>query len=279
VIVVRPVPPKDIGWEVLVKGEVKRPGVYTIIRGEQLSSVLKRAGGLTKAAYPKGAIFTRVSVKAAQEGQIQKLGALQSQRAAAESSALAVGGLDKLQMDAQKEVLALQRDAPQQLASHVSLGRMVVKVDAPEKLEGTPDDIVLENGDSLEIPSVPETVSVLGSVRNPTALHYRPGLVPGEYLNQAGGLTADADWEGAYVLKADGSAVALYEGRNNLGSIGANGKGRAEASIIERGDAIVVPTRIEVRTRPAPMWQVVPDPSEPTPSRRETGEMSERRGR
>jgi protein involved in polysaccharide export with SLBB domain len=147
---------------------------------------------------------------------------------------------------------------------------MVVKLDTPEKLEGTPDDLVLENGDSLEIPSVPETVSVLGSVRNPTALHYKPGLVSSEYLNLAGGLTADADWEGAYVLKADGSAIALYEGRNSSGFNGPNGKGRGEAPAIDRGDAIVVPTRIEVRTRPAPMWQVVPDPSEATPSRRET---------
>jgi polysaccharide export outer membrane protein len=264
VVVVRPIPPSDIGWEVTLKGEVKRPGLYTIMRGERLSSVLNRAGGLTAAAYPKGAIFIRQSVRASEEAQIQKLGALQSQRAAAESSALAVGGLDKGQMDAQKELLTIQRETPQQLTSQVTLGRMVVRLESPEKLEGTPDDILLENGDSLEIPSIPQTVSVLGSVRNPTALHYRPGLDPREYLSLAGGPTPDADLDGAFVLRADGTALALGMGRNGSGSYGGDGKSPAGVMVVERGDAIVVPTRIEVRTRPAPMWQAVPDPSEAT---------------
>jgi protein involved in polysaccharide export with SLBB domain len=265
VLIVRPIPPGDIGWEVTLKGEVKRPGLYMIKRGDRLSTVLKRAGGLTSAAYPRAAIFTRQSVKAAQEAQIQKLGALSAQRASAESSALAVGGLDKVQMDAQKELLAIQKDHPQQLTSLVTLGRMVVHIDAPDKLENTTDDLILENGDSLEIPSMPETVSLLGSVRNPTALHYKPGLGPTEYVSLGGGLTADADWDAAYVLKADGSAIALSEGRgrNYFGHNGTNGKS-PEVSIVDRGDAIVVPTRIEVRTRPAPVWQAVPDPSEAT---------------
>lgn len=53
-------------------GEVKLPGRYTIQKGERLSSVLKRAGGFTSESFLKGAVFTRVSVKRAQEENVQK---------------------------------------------------------------------------------------------------------------------------------------------------------------------------------------------------------------
>lgn len=258
-LTIRPIPPSELNREVIVKGEVVRPGSYTVQRGERLSSLLTRAGGFTSRAYPKGAIFIRESVKAAQQAELQKLSALHSQRLSAEASALALGGLDKPQAEAQKEVLSVQKQAPEKFSAQVTLGRMVVRVDVPDKLEGTPDDLVLEPGDQLEIPSLPTTVSVLGSVRNPTALLYREGTEPSEYIRAAGGLTAEADWEGGYLLKSDGSAMALYAAPAGFGS---GGHRPFDVPRVEAGDAIVVPPRVEVRTRPLPMWQAVPDPSE-----------------
>src|SRR5690606_3643209 len=52
---------------VLVSGEVRFPGVYTIERGERLSDIIARAGGMTEQAYPYGAVFTRTRVKQEQE--------------------------------------------------------------------------------------------------------------------------------------------------------------------------------------------------------------------
>jgi protein involved in polysaccharide export with SLBB domain len=258
-LTVRPIPLSELNREVLVKGEVIRPGLYTVQRGERLSSLLRRAGGFTSRAYPKGAIFFRESVKAAQQAELQKLSALHSQRLSAEASALALGGLDKPQAEAQKEVLSVQKQAPEKFSAQVTLGRMVVRVDVPDKLEGTPNDLVLEPGDQLEIPSLPTTVSVLGSVRNPTALLYQEGVEPSEYIRAAGGLTSEADWEGGYLLKSDGSAIALYAAPAGFGS---GGHRPFDVPRVEAGDAIVVPPRVEVRTRPLPMWQAVPDPSE-----------------
>src|SRR5690606_27535090 len=48
---------------VTVRGEVLRPGNYDIRRGERLSEVLARAGGLSAEAYPFGAVFTRDRVR------------------------------------------------------------------------------------------------------------------------------------------------------------------------------------------------------------------------
>ena len=256
-LTVRPIPLSELNREVLVKGEVARPGFYTVQRGERLSSLLRRAGGLTTRAYPKGAIFLRESVKTAQQAELQKLSALHAQHLSAEASSLAMGGLEKPQAEAQKEVLSIQKQSPQQFSAQVTLGRMVVRVDVPDKLEQTPDDLVLEPGDQLVIPSVPTTVSVLGSVRNPTALLYREGGEPKEYIRVAGGLTSEADWEGTYLLKADGSAVSLYAAPSGFGSAG---RPPIDLPRVEAGDAIVVPPRVEVRTRPLPIWQTVPDP-------------------
>ena len=52
------------GWEtqqqVVITGEVRFPGSYTLARpGEPLSSIVQRAGGLTPAAYPNGIRFFR----------------------------------------------------------------------------------------------------------------------------------------------------------------------------------------------------------------------------
>ena len=51
----------EVGY-IELSGQFKFPGMYTVNRGETLSQVMKRAGGLTDQAYLHGAIFTRESV-------------------------------------------------------------------------------------------------------------------------------------------------------------------------------------------------------------------------
>src|SRR6185369_13681026 len=54
-----------MGWTdstdkfVRLKGEVRFPGIYSVDKGEKLSSVISRAGGYTEKAYLRGAKFTR----------------------------------------------------------------------------------------------------------------------------------------------------------------------------------------------------------------------------
>ncbi len=57
---------------VYLKGEVARPGPYAIrYRGETISELIQRAGGLTKRAFPEGSIFTRQTVNLVAEQQLQ----------------------------------------------------------------------------------------------------------------------------------------------------------------------------------------------------------------
>ncbi|HNV69034.1 MAG TPA: SLBB domain-containing protein, partial [Candidatus Ozemobacteraceae bacterium] len=57
---------------VYLKGEVVRPGPYAIKhRGETLTDLIKRAGGLTKRAFAEGTIFTRQTANLVAEQQLQ----------------------------------------------------------------------------------------------------------------------------------------------------------------------------------------------------------------
>ncbi|HCW89428.1 MAG TPA: sugar transporter, partial [Marinobacter sp.] len=62
-ILVKSIPEFDRTRIVTLKGEVRFPGEYTVSNGETLRDILKRAGGLTENAFPRGAVFTREKLR------------------------------------------------------------------------------------------------------------------------------------------------------------------------------------------------------------------------
>lgn len=180
---------------VTVIGEVKRPGNYTIESGEWLSSVLKRAGRLTARAFPQGILLTRESVRRSQQAEIEKFAALQKQKFTVEAASLSAGGMQGPQagaMSPEQATLQLQMQALDQLAARIQPGRVVVKMESLEQIEGSLDDIMLEEGDQITIPQQPQTVTILGAVRTPTSVVCREELGADDYIQQAGGVTSDA---------------------------------------------------------------------------------------
>lgn len=60
-IVVRTVPEFELQQFITIEGEIKYPGPYALIGdNEKLTNIIKRAGGLTKEAFPMGATLYRV---------------------------------------------------------------------------------------------------------------------------------------------------------------------------------------------------------------------------
>ena len=59
--------------QVTLLGEVRFPGIYPIQRGETLRSVLDRAGGLTRLAFPEGSVFTRLELQEREQEQVDRL--------------------------------------------------------------------------------------------------------------------------------------------------------------------------------------------------------------
>ncbi len=201
-VVLREVYSERWNGRVNVFGEVRFPGSYEVIRGEKLSSLMGRAGGLTDQAYPIGAIFARRSVaRQERESNLRKAEDLQrliiAQSSRREVNAEQIAFLSQL-------METLRQDQP--------VGRITVEVD-PTVLAAEPSlDIELEPGDALYIPSRPSTVLVAGQVLNPAAFQVEPGKRATHYLRLAGGLNDLADRKRIYVIYPDGTSERVRSG-------------------------------------------------------------------
>src|SRR5262249_30821009 len=73
VLVIKETPEWREQQSITLRGEVRFPGAYPIRKGETLSSVIARAGGLTDEAFAKGSVFTRQELKEQEKQQIETL--------------------------------------------------------------------------------------------------------------------------------------------------------------------------------------------------------------
>jgi len=213
-------------------GQVMRPGTYVIGEGERLSSVLDRAGGFTSRASLKGAVFTRSSLRKVEQEQLNAFVKVQEQRILAEASTTVIGG-EKEDGAIGATLVQARRDFLRALASRAVLGRMVIKVDAPSALRGTTEDIVVADGDALDVPEPVDSVLVLGSVRSATSVLHAPGMSVDYYVNRVGGYAKEADKKEIHIVKADGSAVS----------------GFSNIRTVDPGDTVIVPRSEDAKIR------------------------------
>ena len=134
---------------IVMGGQVAATGRLHDRRRREASSVLERAGGFTDRAFLKGAAFTRASLRRIEQEQLDAFMKTQEQRMLASASTVIVGA-EKEEVAAQQQALQARREALRLLASKVVVGRMVVRLDQPDKLKGTENDITLIDGDTLE---------------------------------------------------------------------------------------------------------------------------------
>ena len=211
---------------VQLSGEVVSPGVYSIAKGDSLSSVIARAGGLTKFADPNASVLLRDALRE-QERQL-----LQDYRDELERG-LATTVLED-NSEEQAESLAVGQNLLEQIAEAEPLGRLVI--DLPALLSGIgSEDVISRNGDQLFIPRTRQEVSIMGEVNRPTSHLLDPELTVSEYINLSGGLTQRADDDRIYIIKADGQVIAYESSRWFF----------EKDKSLEAGDTIVVPFDLE----------------------------------
>ncbi len=241
-LVIRRIPDWGEKIQVALSGEVRFPGEYVVRKGERLSSLVSRAGGFTANSYLKAAQFTRASTQKAQQEAIDKM--IEDLEMEVAQKAQAGGAaLDKEDIEANKELLNARRSLIAQLRKAKAKGRVVIRLAEAEKLKGSAADILLEDGDRLEVPRKMNVVNVVGRVYNPTGVVYDPASDRLEdYLKMVGGPTASADREHIFLIKADGSVLT----RDNTG--GGFLQGGLMSARVEPGDSIVVPEKL-IQTR------------------------------
>lgn len=191
---------------VTLQGEVRSPGVYKIEKGERLSELLLRAGGLSDEAYPYGTVFLRKSVAAIEEDGYR--------RAADEmqNMLLASGTSLGSRPVSESGVAALIAD----LRNAKPLGRISIIADPVRLVAHPSSDPLLEPGDVIYIPQRPSTVTVLGQVLQPGTIPYSPDMKPSDYIERVGGYNDFADKSLTFVVLPDGTARKLEAGWFNL---------------------------------------------------------------
>ena len=187
---------------VTMQGEVVFPGNYSKQHNnERISSFIKRAGGLTPSAYSKGATLLRQMDEREQNmtDAALRLSVQQSR------DSIVVDSVDRIKEG------------------------YYVGIDLEKIMEspGRNEDIVLREGDVLDIPILNNVVKISGGVMYPNAVAYRDNMTLGDYIDNAGG----------YVRGARRSKVYVVYMNNTVS------KGRG--SRIEPGCEIIVPVKPE----------------------------------
>ncbi|WP_247895352.1 SLBB domain-containing protein [Azospirillum brasilense] len=185
---------------VTISGAVRRPGSYDVARGETLSSLIDRAGGLTEEAYPAGTSFLRDSERKRERAWFDQQ--------ARDLERWMVQEVEKGEA-ARSDVVGLARQLATQLRGAEPLGRIVVEAD-PQVLRRRPElDVLLEPDDRIIVPKRPLTVTVTGEVLHPTAAQFVSGKTADAYLQEAGGASRNADDARIFLVLPDGRAQPL----------------------------------------------------------------------
>ncbi len=165
-------------YRVEIRGEVRYPGIYPITRNQtRLSDVIREAGGLTPfAALPTSQIYRRH----------HRLFDLDVERALSLQSN--VDPDDTADVRLHTEVRLLRETV------NTDFVRLFVDGDSTQ-------DVVMETGDSIAVPSLRNTVYVFGQVAEPGYVSFQSGKGTDFYVDEAGGYTDKARTGGLRVIK------------------------------------------------------------------------------
>ena len=201
--------------------------------------MVERAGGLTDAAFPEGAIFLREMLRQREQEQIDAL----ARRLEADIATLSLEARDT----SGAQTLETGESLLRQLREVDAVGRLVIDLEqlaARTTAAELVNDVELRNGDRLLVPKQSQEVTVLGETQQNTSHLFQAGLSRDDYIDMSGGLTRRADKRRIYVVRASGAVVAGNRSR---------WFGRRQGADLRPGDTVVVPLDTD-RIRPLTFW-------------------------
>jgi protein involved in polysaccharide export with SLBB domain len=188
---------------VSIQGEVIFGGTYTLTsKAERLSDLVKKAGGVTNSAYVRGAKLIRVA-NDEEKKRMQDVVKLMGRE-------LGENAIDSLGL---------------QVDNQFSVG---IDLEAALANPGGDADLVLREGDVLNIPEYVNTVKINGAVMMPNTVSYRKGEKVSYYLSQAGGYSQHAKKSKKFIIYMNGQVAKV------------KGSGKDQ---IEPGCEIIVPNK------------------------------------
>lgn len=188
-VFVRRSPGYQTQQNVSIQGEVIFGGTYTLTsKAERLSDLVKKAGGVTNSAYVRGAKLIRVA-NDEEKKRMQDVVKLMGRE-------LGENAIDSLGL---------------QVDNQFSVG---IDLEAALANPGGDADLVLREGDVLNIPEYVNTVKINGAVMMPNTVSYRKGEKVSYYLSQAGGYSQHAKKSKKFIIYMNGQ-VAKVKGNGS----------------------------------------------------------------
>ena len=202
-VFVRRSPGYQAQQNVQVTGEVLFGGTYAMTTTEErLSDLVKKAGGATPKAYLRGAKLIRVANEEEKKRMRDVINLMNRQFGEAMMDSLGIRVEDTFSVG-------------------IDLEKAMAK-------PGSEYDLVLREGDVLDVPKMNNTVKVNGAVMMPNTVGYLSDKNANYYLNQAGGYALNAKKSKKFVIYMNGQVARI--------------KGRSKDKI-EPGCEIIVPSK------------------------------------
>ena len=202
-VFVRRSPGYQAQQNVRVTGEVIFGGTYAMTTTEErLSDLVKKAGGATPKAYLRGAKLIRVANDEEKKRMRDVINLMNRQFGEAMMDSLGIRVEDTFSVG-------------------IDLEKAMAK-------PGSEYDLVLREGDVLDVPKMNNTVKVNGAVMMPNTVGYLSDKNANYYLNQAGGYALNAKKSKKFVIYMNGQVARI--------------KGRSKDKI-EPGCEIIVPSK------------------------------------
>lgn len=202
-VFVRRSPGYQAQQNVRVTGEVLFGGTYAMTTTEErLSDLVKKAGGATPKAYLRGAKLIRVANDEEKKRMRDVINLMNRQFGEAMMDSLGIRVEDTFSVG-------------------IDLEKAMAK-------PGSEYDLVLREGDVLDVPKMNNTVKVNGAVMMPNTVGYLSDKNANYYLDQAGGYALNAKKSKKFIIYMNGQVARI--------------KGRSKDKI-EPGCEIIVPSK------------------------------------
>ncbi len=230
----------DLQMGIQVLGQVTQPGIYDHFEGMKLSDAIAASGAYTHQAYPQAIILIRDSVQKSQLDQLKRTIAItQKELDALEATVSIQSNLSSDEKNIINAQIAGQREL---LATAIvdqgdMLGRIALNIPATlGEMKGSPDNILLNEGDQIYVPEESAYISVIGDIDSTIALPWKAAKKVKDYLFELGGLRS-RDYT-ISIIKHNGKVVkeeSLFFGFSKIESI-----------VLDRGDVIIAVKKINV---------------------------------
>ena len=220
-IVININPLQNTKIEVSISGMVVYPGEYLVDATTTLSDLYKIAGGFRDRAFYDGIVFTRNSI-----ADQDRLTTSLSRNNILEEIISSYSSSNNNSQPIDPGLIELFSD----VSNFQYSGRLSGNF-SPES--ESVNNIYLQDGDSIFVPVLSNTVRITGQVNQPITTSFKDLVGISEYIDLAGGFSKSADKELIFVISANG------EGR-----VVQSGFFRSNPVYLRPGDTIFVPRKI-----------------------------------